>query len=201
MSNRILFNSLRCRFYTTRPPLSAYHFDTFKLVHKLEKHDFTRQQSEAIMVALRAVLSDSMTELTTPMVTKAEQEKAVYMYKVDFAQLRSEVQLLEKNDFSLMKAENERLQSQVDRLRQRLREEISRSQADVRLDLNLEKGRIRDEASGQDIKMRETDTRIESEIGSLRTQMEAIKFQILQYMIGTITGAGALFLAYLRMFR
>jgi hypothetical protein len=76
ISKRILFNSLKYRLYTTtRPPLSAYHFDTFKLVHKLEKQEFTRQQSEAIMVALRAVLTDSMTELTTPMVTKAEQEK------------------------------------------------------------------------------------------------------------------------------
>jgi regulator of replication initiation timing len=123
------------------------------------------------------------------------------MYKVDFAQLKSEIQLLEKNDFSLMKAENERLQTQVEKLRQRLREEITRSQATVRLDLNLEKGRVRDEASAQEIKMKETDTRIESEIAGLRTQMEATKFQILQYMVGTMTGAGALFLAYLRMFR
>jgi predicted DNA-binding transcriptional regulator YafY len=75
ISKRIRFNSLKYRLYTTRPPLSAYHFDTFKLVHKLEKQEFTREQSEAIMVALRAVLTDSMTELTTPMVTKAEQEK------------------------------------------------------------------------------------------------------------------------------
>lgn len=123
------------------------------------------------------------------------------MYKVDFAQLKSEIQLIEKNDFTVMKNENERLQTQVDKLRQRLREEITRSQANVRLDLNLEKGRVRDEASEQELKMRETDTRIESDIANLRTQMEAIKFQILQYMVGTMTGAGALFLAYLRMFR
>jgi tRNA U34 5-carboxymethylaminomethyl modifying GTPase MnmE/TrmE len=123
------------------------------------------------------------------------------MYKVDFAQLKSEIQLIEQNDFSLMKVENERLQAQVEKLRQRLREEITRSQANVRLELNLEKGRIRDEISAQEIRMKETDTRIESEIAGLRTQMEAIKFQILQYMVGTITGAGALFLAYLRMFR
>lgn len=109
--------------------------------------------------------------------------------------------MIEKNDFTIMKVENERLQTQVDKLRQRLREEITRSQATVRLELNLEKGRVRDEASGQELKMKETDTRIESDIAGLRTQMEAIKFQILQYMVGTMTGAGALFLAYLRMFR
>jgi regulator of replication initiation timing len=127
----------------------------------------------------------SMTNLSKTMVTKAEQEKTVYTYKVDFASLKSEIQLLEKNDFTMMKAENERLQGEIEKLRQRLREEITRTQANVRLDLNLEKGRIRDEASAQEIKIKETDTRIESEIAGLRTQMEAIKFQILQYMVGT----------------
>ncbi|CAO0802664.1 unnamed protein product [Mucor circinelloides] len=192
----------RRSFSTNRIQMNQqYHFDTFKFVERLEKANFTRQQSESIMKALRKVIGESMTELTKPMVTKAEQEKAIYMYKVDFAHLKSEIQLLEKNDFSIMKAENERLQAQVEKLRQRLKEEIVRAQANVRLDLNLEKGRVRDEASGQEIKMKETDTRIESEIAGLRTQMEAIKFQILQYMVGTMTGAGALFLAYLRMFR
>lgn len=125
-----------------------------------------------------------MANLSNTMVTKAEQEKTVYTYKVDFASLKSEIQLLEKNDFTMMRAENERLQGEIEKLRQRLREEITRTQANVRLDLNLEKGRIRDEASGQEIKIKETDTRIESEIAGLRTQMEAIKFQILQYMVG-----------------
>ena len=100
--------------------------------------------------------------------------------------MKSEIQLLEKNDFTMMKAENDRLMGEVEKLRQKLREEITRSQANVRLDLHLEKGRIRDEASAQEIKIKETDTRIESEIAGLRTQMEAIKFQILQYMIGNM---------------
>ena len=59
---------------------------------------------------------------------------------MDFAQLKSEMQLVEKNDLALMKAENDRLMAEVDKLKQRLREEITRTQAGVRLDLNLEKG-------------------------------------------------------------
>ncbi|CAO3663882.1 unnamed protein product [Umbelopsis vinacea] len=197
-SRRAFHSSLMVRENNSIP---AYHFDTFKFVRRLEEEGFTLEQSEAIMSNLREVIDESMLNLSKVMVTKAEQEKTVYTYKVDFASLKSEIQLLEKNDFSMMKAENERLQGEIEKLRQKLREEITRTQANVRLDLNLEKGRIRDEASAQEIKIKETDTRIESEIAGLRTQMEAIKFQILQYMVGTITGAGALILAYLRMFR
>ncbi|ORX94008.1 DUF1640-domain-containing protein [Basidiobolus meristosporus CBS 931.73] len=135
------------------------------------------------------------------MVTKAEQEKNIHTYKVDFAQLKSEIQMLEKNDFAVMKADNERLLAEIEKLKHKLRDEIARTQAGVRLDLSLEKGRIRDEASVQEVKIKETDTKLEAEISNLRTQMESIKFQILQYMIGTITGTGALILAYMRMFR
>ncbi|KAI9301225.1 hypothetical protein BJ944DRAFT_271796 [Cunninghamella echinulata] len=178
-----------------------FHFDTFKFVQRLEREGFSREQSQAIMGSLQEVISDSMTNLTRSIVNKSEQEKAIYTYKVDFAQVKSELQLLEKNEFVVMRAENERLQNELEKLRQKLREEITRTQANVRLELNLEKGRIRDETSAQEIKINETHTRIESELAGLRTQMEAIKFQILQYFIGTMTGGGALFLAYLRMFR
>lgn len=67
-----------------------------------------------------------------------------------------------------LKAENERLLGDIERLKQKLREEISRTQAGVRLDLNLEKGRIRDEMSTRESKLTEVDTRIENEIGLLR---------------------------------
>ncbi len=91
-----------------------------------------------------------------------------------------------------MKSENDRLMADVEKLKQRLREEVTRTQAGVRLDLNLEKGRIRDESSQQELKIKEVDTRIESEIAGLRTQIEQAKFSILQYLVGVATGSGAL---------
>jgi hypothetical protein len=52
------------------------------------------------------------------------------------------------------------------------------------LDINLEKGRIRDEGMQLQEHLKHTDDRIESEIRALRKHMEGIKLQILQYMIG-----------------
>ena len=98
-----------------------------------------------------------------------------YTQQVDFAQIKSELQLMEKNDLAMIKAENDRLLTDIEKLKQRLREEISRTQAGVRLDLNLEKGRLRDEASGQELKIKEVDTRIEQEIAGLRTAIQASK--------------------------
>lgn len=47
---------------------------------------------------------------------------------------------MERNDLATLKAENDRLQAELEKLKQRLREEITRTHASVRLDLNLEKG-------------------------------------------------------------
>ncbi|KAF9968637.1 hypothetical protein BGZ70_000954 [Mortierella alpina] len=201
-ASSMTWNQMR-PFSASGPALNdnGHHFDTHRFVEKLEREGFSRQQSEAIMNALDEVVTESMDNLTKNMVTKADQDKTVYTYKVDFAALKSELQMLEKNDFSLTNTNNERLVSEIEKLRQRLREEVARTQAGVRLDLNLEKGRIRDEAATQELKVRATEERIEQEIAGLRTQMETIKLQTLQYMIGTITGAGALILAYLRMFK
>ncbi|KAG9003583.1 hypothetical protein FRB94_014549 [Tulasnella sp. JGI-2019a] len=121
-----------------------------------------------------------------------------YTQQVDFAQLKSEVQLVEKNDISLMKAENDRLASDLEKLKGRLREEITRTQAGVRLDLNLEKGRIRDETGMQELKLREVETRIESEMAGLRTAIETSKQNTLQYLVTVATGSAALLMAYLR---
>lgn len=83
--------------------------------------------------------------------------------------------MTERNDLAMIKAENDRLVTDIEKLRQRLREEITRTQAGVRLDLNLEKGRMREESSGQELKITEVDTRIEQEIASLRTAIQASK--------------------------
>ncbi|KAK4687684.1 hypothetical protein P7C73_g2438, partial [Tremellales sp. Uapishka_1] len=175
------------------------HFDTHLLVERLEKQGLTRVQAEGVMTVLAEVVDESIKGMEASLVSKVEQEKQRYTQKVDFAQLKSELQLHEKNDLTLMKTENDRLLTDVEKLKQRLREEVTRTQAGVRLDLNLEKGRIRDESSQQELKIKEVDTRIESEIAGLRTQIEQAKFSILQYLVGVATGSGALLLAYMRM--
>ncbi|KAG8950221.1 hypothetical protein FRC04_007855 [Tulasnella sp. 424] len=186
------------RSFTSSSQLLAHHFDTHKFVRRLETEGLTRQQAEGIMNAIESVMDESIRNMSSGFVTKAAQEKQHYTQQVDFAQLKSEVQLVEKNDISLMKAENDRLSADLEKLKARLREEITRTQAGVRLDLNLEKGRIRDETSIQELKLREVETRIESEMAGLRTAIETAKQNTLQYLVTVATGCAALLMAYLR---
>lgn len=193
------FHQRSIRPFFTQTYKARRYFDTLQLVKQLENEGFTKQQSLAVMQTLQAVLEESFRDLTKTMVTKEEQERISYTQKVGFAQLRTELQTLEKNEFMLTRQEYDRITIDLEKLKRVFREEINHILANVRLDLNLEKGRIRDEYTAHELKIKETDTRIENEINNLKTQAETIKLQIFQWLIGIITGGGALVLAYIRL--
>lgn len=126
-------------------------------------------------------------------------DRSTYTQKVDFTKLRSELLALDSSDNSMILASHERLSNDIAKLNSRLRDEIGRAQASVKLDLNLEKGRIREEAKGQDLKIKETETRIEQEVAGLRERVEGVKFSTLQWLVGVCTGAAALILGAWRL--
>lgn len=173
-------------------------FDTQKFVERLEAEGFTKQQAETAMHAFSDVTKECVEELKQNMVTKADHEKNVHMYKVDFTALRSEFKMQEKSEFNVLKSETERLATDLERAKQKMREEISKLQAGVRLDMSLEKGKMRDEAIVQEAKSRESDSKIETEVSNIRTQLESVKYDIVRNIIGIMTAAGGLILAYLR---
>lgn len=102
---------------------------------------------------------------------------------MDFAKLRSELLNADSTEAQLTRSSHEKIAADLAKLNSRLRDEIGRTQASVRLDLNLEKGRIREEANGQEMRIKETETRIEQEVAGLRERVEAVKFSTLQWLM------------------
>ncbi|KAK9449864.1 uncharacterized protein V1518DRAFT_414895 [Limtongia smithiae] len=186
-------------FSASAPSLKDYHFDTLKFVQKLENSGFSHEQSETVLTALNEVIGESIDSLSTTLVRKELLSRQAYQQRVDFAKLRSELLTLDKTDSAQVKNEHERILRDMEKLQVQLKEEVAKTQANVRLDLNLEKGRIREEGAVHELKIKETDTRIDSELANVRTQLETVKFQVMQWLIGVCTGSFALVLAYVRM--
>src|SRR5260221_4996894 len=63
-----------CNFASCRP-LHDFHFDTHHFVQRLEREGLNRAQAEGIMTAMAEVIDESIRNMTSNMVTKAEQEK------------------------------------------------------------------------------------------------------------------------------
>lgn len=191
-------NSLR-RFSVSNGRRTPHHFDTRKFAHQLERQGFTQTQSEAVLKALATVLDESVENMSSNLVSKEDFSRRSYQQKVDFTKLKSELQTLDKTDVTRIRNEHERLTTDIDKLRQKFKEEISKSHSSVRLDLNLEKARIREESSIHERKIKETDTRIDQELANFKTMIEGTKLQVMQWLIGVCTGTFAVVLAYIRL--
>jgi len=85
---------------------------------------------------------------------------------------------------ALLRGETERLRDEIEKTKQKVRDDINRVQAGFRLDLNLEKGRIRDEASGLQLKIRDTDAKMDTEFGNIRVVMDGIKYDTIRTIVG-----------------
>ncbi|KAF5678070.1 myosin heavy chain A [Fusarium heterosporum] len=191
--------TIKRAFHATTLKQRDHHFDTLKFVKRLQDEGFTEEQSAAMMKVLNDVIEESIQNLTRTMVLREDAAKATYTQKVDFAKLRSELLSADSTESNTTRTAHERLTNDIAKLSNRLRDEISRTQASVRLDLNLEKGRIREEAVGQELKIKETETKIEQEVAALREKLEQVKFQTLQWLMGVCTGFAALLLGAWRL--
>lgn len=191
----------RRAFHATAPrSQKGQHFDTLIFVQRLKEEGFTEEQAAALMKILNDVMEESMQTLSRTMVPREDAARATYTQKVDFAKLRSELLSADSTENNTTRATYDRLNNDLTKLNSRLRDEINRTLASVRLDLNLEKGRIREEALGQELTMKETEARVDQEVALLREKLEQVKFQSLQWLIGVCTGFSALMLGAWRLF-
>lgn len=194
-----MLNKLGIRTFSSYRPLRAVHFDTRKFVLQLQDEGFTTEQSEGVVRIVSQALADGVGSIGSTLVTKETLSKMTYQQKVDFAKLRGELQTIDRSEFVAVQNENERIRNDLEKLRTRIREEITKSTAGVRLDLNLEKGRIREEGSQHESHISEINTRIDQEVANMKMQIDGVKTQVMQWLIGVCTGTFALVLAYVRL--
>ncbi|XP_015064075.1 protein FMP32, mitochondrial [Solanum pennellii] len=175
--------------------------DTLALVRKLEAKGVPTKQAEAITAAITEVLSDSLENVAQTFVSKADLQRLEMIQESKLSKFKSEVQSSQENHFSLLQHEIEKLKSDIEKMRRELRYEIDKVSAGHRLDLNLERGRIRDELANQNQETANLTNTLDREIHTLRAQLEAAKYDVIKYCIGTLVSISAVGLAVVRLLK
>ncbi|XP_059647606.1 protein FMP32, mitochondrial-like [Cornus florida] len=177
----------------------AFLVDTLALVRSLEAEGVPSKQAEAITAAITEVLNDSLENVAHSFVSKAEMQKTEMLQESNLSKFKSEVQSSQEHHFSLLQRETEKLRSDIDKMRSELRYEIDKVTAGQRLDLNLERGRIRDELANQNAETSSLTNKLDREIHALRAHLEAAKYDVIKYCIGTLVSISAVGLAVVRI--
>ncbi|RCI01442.1 hypothetical protein CU098_007653 [Rhizopus stolonifer] len=114
------------------------------------------------------------------------------------SELRTEIQVLRKNDMQMLQAELSLLIREVDILDQRLNEGISTMKNDIQMDMNNRKNETREDQKAMDMKIQEINNKFTIRLGDIRTEIEAVRWEtIWKGMAGlTIATLGYLLTRY-----
>ncbi|XP_066220058.1 mitochondrial calcium uniporter regulator 1-like [Saccopteryx leptura] len=180
------------------------YFDTHALVCLLEENGFTTQQAEIIVFALVKITEANMDIVYKDMVTKMQQEITLQQIMSQIASVKKDMFILEKSEFSALRAENEKVKLELHRLKQQIMDEVVKVQTDTKLDFNLEKSRVKELYSlnerkllemrtemvalhaQQDRAVTQTDRKIDTEVAGLKTMLESHKLDNIKYLAGSV---------------
>ncbi|XP_028723561.1 mitochondrial calcium uniporter regulator 1 isoform X1 [Peromyscus leucopus] len=180
------------------------YFDTHALVCLLEANGFTTQQAEIIVSALVKNTETNMDIVYNDMVTKVQQEITLQQIMSKIANVKKDMVILEKSEFSALRAENEKIKLELHQLKQQVMDEMNKVRTDTKLNFNLEKSRVKELYSlnekkmlqlrtemvslhaQQDRALTQTDRKIETEVAGLKTLLEAHKLDTIKYLAGSV---------------
>ncbi|KAB0404977.1 hypothetical protein E2I00_002617, partial [Balaenoptera physalus] len=158
------------------------YFDTHALVCLLEENGFTTQQAEIIVSALVKIMEANMDIVYKDMVTKMQQEITLQEVMSQIANVKKDMIILEKSEFSALRSENEKMKLELHRLKQQVMDEVIKVRTDTKLDFNLEKSRVKELHAQQDRAITQTDRKIDTEVAGLKTMLESHKLDNIKYL-------------------
>ncbi|NXB87983.1 MCUR1 regulator, partial [Vidua chalybeata] len=162
------------------------YFDTHALVCLLEEKGFTTQQSEVIVSALVKIMNTNLDMIYKDMVTKVQQEIALQQVMSHIAGVKKDMIILEKSEFSALRSENEKIKLELQQIKKQVMDEITKVRADNKLNLNLEKSRVKELHAQQDRALTQTDRKIDTEVADLKTMLESHKLDNIKYLAGSV---------------
>ncbi|XP_078458076.1 mitochondrial calcium uniporter regulator 1-like isoform X1 [Lampetra fluviatilis] len=194
-----------------------FHFDTHAMVRLLESNGFTTGQAEVLVAALVKILSANMEAVYREMVTKSQQEIMLQQVMAHLAAVKKDMIILEKSEFSALRNDNEKMKIELIHLKKHFEDEFLKVKSDAKLDMNLEKSRVKEMFSDQEKKLLEmrteivelhaeedraltkTNNRIDTEIAGLKTILESNKLDTIKYLAASVFTCLTIALGFYRL--
>eukprot|EP00889_Picochlorum_renovo_P004117 jgi/Picre1/31147/NNA_006501.t1 len=137
---------------------------------RYESLGLSREQAEALTRVVTEVLVKNREMLAETYVSMATLEKSELKAEASISGFRAEVLKSQELQEATSNRETERLQANLDKVKSEIRYEVDKLTASQRLDLNLEKGRMRDELQSLRDKANELEIKVDKEVNSLKAQ-------------------------------
>lgn len=128
------------------------------------------------MRATRALLVDRIGRVRRQGLTTKDLDNQAYLFRAALSELRSEMTLTTKNDSAAVTAATTALRRDLDRLDQKVKEDVATLKHEIQMDLDSSKNETKDEIKRQDIYVEDLLNRSIVDISDLRTELESVKW-------------------------
>eukprot|EP01051_Picozoa_sp_SAG22_P013303 SAG22_NODE_1473_length_4341_cov_30.519566_1_plen_199_part_00 len=162
------------------------------MVCKLEAEGFTRAQAQAVTRVLVDTLRSSVKLEAEGLVPRAEVDRRLLSTEAKIESLASGLREEVRNAVSLRKEATGRIETNVEKVEARTREEFQKAKANQRLDMNLERSRAKEELRQTEDKFSDVTKQLESMLHDQQKEMEKMKLDIIKGVMGVVATAGGL---------
>ncbi|XP_072880027.1 mitochondrial calcium uniporter regulator 1 isoform X2 [Hemitrygon akajei] len=181
------------------------------------RRGFSSKQSEVVVATLLRVMNSNMEITYKDMATKNQQEIMLQQIMSHIAAVKKDMIILEKSEFSALRAANEKLKIELQQLKKQLTDEVVKVSSNNKLDLNLEKGRVQEMLTEHEKKVLETkadivevhsqqeravtqvNQKIDTEVAGLKTLLESHKLDTIKYLAGSVFTCLTVVLGFYRL--
>ncbi|XP_041376059.1 mitochondrial calcium uniporter regulator 1-like isoform X2 [Gigantopelta aegis] len=177
----------------------VHYLDTLAVAKMLEKHGFSRENSEGLTQCLADVVSTTLEHQARHMVMKPQQEIVVQQMMSEISSVKKDMVLLQKTEFSTLRNETEKQALEISQVKDMLQDEIIKISGKITLDINLERGRALEAHAENEKKLQQLHNKIEMEVAHLRTTYEQYRNDVFKYAAGTVLTCAGLCLGIIRM--
>jgi hypothetical protein len=158
--------------------------DTLEVMKRLEELGLSRTQAEALTRVVTDVLRQNIDALANSYVSNTALQMSELRAESMISGFRAEVMKIQELQEATSIRETERLQANLEKIKSEIRYEVDKLTASQRLELGLEKNRMRDELQSIRDKSNELEIKVDKEVNSLKSGVEQSKNDTIKYMLG-----------------
>lgn len=155
------------------------------------QHHFSQNQSLALMESMNEILCHHhKTKASKSLLHPTTYHNNQHQYSLSLHNLRSELTALQTTETSQLQAKQQNLHQSLDLMRLKLLNDLQKlQQSDIQLEINQRKSEVREATQTSEMKIREVEQRIGLLGGRLRSELEALKVELLsKWASGIVLG-------------
>ncbi|XBW34823.1 hypothetical protein QEN19_000389 [Hanseniaspora menglaensis] len=167
----------------------------------LENKTFTKAQANKLLSTFQKNMNLVIQERIKKeqLTTREELMKVVQIKTNAFNKIENEIIMSHLEKIKDYKQELTTISSDLEKLQKNLNMEIRKCNGAFKLDLSLEKGRIKEINANQELKIKDIDTKLSEEINTINAKIEGNKTQLMQWMYTMVFAALGIVLAFFRL--